>query len=616
MQNLILTLFILATITLVIAYFISEDGLKRLEKIQAIFNKINPNSENMGGVSKAKLARAIFYNYHHQSVFDWRNWIMTQNSSAKALALKLLEDHLQDQPKYWGNITSEVLDGLEAFQEFDLGDTLQRFLKKSSPLWLEYLVVPSLYEKALSILYTIDRPKAIKFISSEFSTLKVPNDRAFKQKAKLIISTITQDEETGAECIVSIMNDDKIPVELKRDALQKVFGFDEEIQKEVLRKILKPYLLDPRKTEQRKNEFDYELRLEILKSIIQNIIQFISSPDVFQTLASLCRTNPELARLIHNKVLAIINNSNTELELSQLIAFNYLPDTKDNKIKIALANQKNLPQSQVREIILKPRLRPSHLNTAMGKESQEFPIPSCQKDLFKSLSKKLGQTKGNICNGIVDNTLLLLGNDKLRKSYLCHSIATKAGVELKYIDLQFINSDSSLFSARKQIDESGGLIYIESMEELIKVTSRELSTKLNTFFNDIKNLSKSKELRFIFSFNHSKADIDKDSKLQLFYKTHFTKNISDQMEINSSGNYKQSVLDHYANQMKLKSEDFSEFTEEFHSNNNFSNELEYEFAYLEELSTQLLVFGKPNSYLEVETQRKQLFSKPSKATII
>lgn len=608
----ILIIFISILFTLIAAYFASEAGDGYGEKFKNWFLKLLPNFEGSSERDGLSLIRNIFYNYKHKNIDDWLAWILSQDRETKKIAFSLLKDHLEAEPMHWGNISLEVLNGISGFKEFKILDFLNTFLRRISPIWNEYKIVPSLYEKALNIFYTLDPDKAISFMSSVFSASNINSDKTFTKKAELIINIVAKDEIYASEFYTDLFNNERLTPEITNNVLRRIFNLQFNAKKLALVKILNEYINDTEKINQKNYESEdaYRNRMNNIKEIIEHCVDMISTPDLFSVLSKLTKNN-ELGRIIHNKILNIINNSEADLDFRKALAFNYFPDTTDEKIKFALAVKRGLPQLQVREIVTKPRIRTEEIDLAIKNHAQQLPIPAFQEKSYKRFSNKIGQDKAEILNGEKINSLLLVGDDKLCKAYFASSIAKKAGIKLTFIDCKTLKSDIDFVYAIRRIERSEGLIFIENLESLMRVVDDEFLVQVNNFLNKVKKLLKTKQYRGLLSFNHSRDEINRDLKCEIFFNRHIKEIINDIHEVESPKNYKEEIMNHYSKFLAQEDQDFSVFFEEFNESRIFKNELDYEFSCIDELSTQLLVYGEPRSFAEIDQVRRSLFEKVS-----
>jgi hypothetical protein len=609
-KSYIIILVILIFFGAIVAYFFSEDGEKTLKDMEAFFYKFFPQQDPEHGLSGTSLVRQLFYGYNHTSVKNWKAWIKAQDRDTQSKACQILREHLEGEPKFWGNISSEVLDGVLIFDELNPADYLVSFLEKTSKIFGDYMVISELYEKGFYLLYELDPNKAINCMWSEFSDEKIEKDKNFGTKANLIITMLPNNEEYTCDFASDILVRERLDISIRQNIFRKVLGFNANFKNLVIKNILTKYSTDPSKIEQKSYEknSDYEARVEMLKILVDHAISSINKAEIYKLLCDLCKHQNELQRIIHNKTLSIINNSN-EIDASKAISIYYLPDTIDNKIKLSLANKNKLSQIELREIVLKPRIVSQDLDETIGKKDSIYPVPATQENIFKDFSKIFGTSAETVLNEINNNSMLLTGDDQLRKAYMCYSLAKKSNIPLRLFDLKTQLSDNGIFSLRKQIESiNNGIIFLDSLEAVMNIENLDLKSNFAIFIQSLKETINMKEYRLVFSVNLPNAEIDNSQKFKKFIDDNIIKFCSDSMEINSTKNYVHEVTTHYSRYLSNGAEEYPSFIEEFNSSNNFKHSLEYEFNFLEELSAQLLIYGAPKSYLDLDEKRKALFT--------
>lgn len=586
---------ILLTLAGAIYYFVNNPELFLKRELNEI------NGEGFAESGPNSPLASIFYLYNHESEKHWGRWIKQQNDDAQREAAQLLINHLNDEAKYWGIVTLEVIEALRQFKNYNVERPLAEFFIKTGKLWHEYKSCPNYYEKAMDVMAEINPITAKELINNEFE--KAGNSQIGMEKKRILTGLLPKLERVALDLMVNLLTNNQESFSSRSYTLKILDAFDPIVRADILLMTLTIIIQRNKKT---LSDMKTEESL-FIQDLMEKSVEKLGDIKFYKQL-NLASKNPRLKMLVINPLIQYLTNAHKEPSKQELFHALHIEDSENHDLRRALAKRHQLELPETNNIVLEavaPFITRELLFNIDNKEL-EFPIPEIleyQYESFKNLFFRNNEHQEYVTSEKIFGGVLITGNEDIEKLFFSRALAKEKNWNFAIIDIQKIDSKENYGTAIKIFNElrKPYLLYLLNPEAFYSKTSVEADVQKGKFAQalSIQAMDNKSYLTGDISVSMTKATgSDLGEKIKLLRSKFFPQAI----EFNKTADVqKYKILEEFLKYISThRFENRKDLCTELYDNGKELNNLNFIFFVIKTLTAMLIIFGKDVPYKEIK----------------
>jgi hypothetical protein len=473
----------------------------------------------------------VFYKYNHDSIYQWVNWIKTQDSATQEKAFDQLVNHLASPVSRLGVISADAIRALIEFATERAYIVLKNLLVNCSKVLGQYKSIEIFYEDLVMGLTKFDRvPETEAVLIETFQEIKKKTELVQPQVSILKALGKLDFNQKVIQTFDEIISNRSLNSKVRSEVLAIIESQDSDIQKRVFLMILDNQLKNQNGLVRDEDE-------KLFGTIFNRLKKYLTNDECSVYLWELMNTG--LASQKHNFVfiklfcdaIELKDDAISNIKLLELLA---KPEPARTLIKEAFMKRNSVDRKE--QEILRTNIKQEDLTyeKSICKSDKSKTAKAVAYELlndYKALEKDLILLQDTSkSDKMVQSINVILGSGNDEKIYLIRALAANNNRSFVYVDAPTLYSDPDLIqSFRTTVNNSKPcLVYMDNFDIVL-----EKNFTKNEIIN-VKNISRIvgefsilPSVRFVANLPYTRED------LQSLYPL-----INERLSAQSHGNFR------------------------------------------------------------------------------
>lgn len=425
----------------------------------------------------------IFYQYKHNSVAEWRNWILAADKSDKNEALELILIHLSLSPNNWNQNTAKAVSMIPLLAEENALSELQNLaedlLSKSNDN--EYAGLLSVvYEQfAYAVIQTNDE-ESKEYLFELFFELANNGEISTLCPLGLLTPIFELEyEQSIGDFYTNILTDESLSIDLRTKVFNYLFSSQYEGPSVMLllNEVIDYYIELSKWSDDKVEAADFEF----LKQVFERFMLEPSEERWSKVIPVLKNKilRAELVDIIAGALSNPINNIDQK-DLFEIYSLSH------RSIEEALCERNQITESEM-TIVGKKNLDFKLLDESMLKSPDNMPlmyVPSELEERYRNLDLSLSDSvlQNSAGDFVKGKGILIGGSAELEKLYLSRKLADIRDMNFCFVDFASIppehESPAAYLDSESQKIPKPYLLYIKNLQAILIGDDKDTRNKV------------------------------------------------------------------------------------------------------------------------------------------